>query len=107
MSWLSNDERQAITLKIGYADEDANETYLGLTNADFEVDPDTRYPASALDNFVSKHHQFHLNYGVQFDPSFQLNVKPIATYFKGHGLSSTASRQEHHRKECLPCLTFI
>ena len=43
MSWLSNDERQAITVKIGYADEDANETYLGLTNADFEVDPDTRY----------------------------------------------------------------
>ena len=82
MSWLSNDERQAITVKIGYADEDANETYLGLTNADFEVDPDTRYPASALDNFVSKHHQFHLNYGVQFDPAFQLNIKAYRNLFQ-------------------------
>ena len=82
MSWLSNDERQAITVKIGYADEDANETYLGLTNADFEVDPDKRYPASALDSFVSKHHQFHLNYGVQFDPSFQLNIKAYRNLFQ-------------------------
>ena len=82
ISWLSDDERQSLTVKIGYADEDANETYLGLTDADFAVNPDTRYPASALDNFISKHHQFHLNYGLQVNPSFQLNVKAYRNLFQ-------------------------
>lgn len=36
-------------IKLGYSDEVSNETYLGLSDADFADNPDLRYPASALD----------------------------------------------------------
>lgn len=36
-------------VKLSYADEVSNETYLGQSDADFRTDPYRRYPASALD----------------------------------------------------------
>jgi Fe(3+) dicitrate transport protein len=66
---------QSVVLKIGYADEDSNETYLGLTDYDFDRDPTRRYPASQLDHFVSDHSQIHLNHSIDFDNSLQLSSK--------------------------------
>lgn len=37
------------TLKLTYSGETSNETYLGLSDADFRADPYQRYPGSALD----------------------------------------------------------
>ncbi|QDE84669.1 TonB-dependent receptor family protein [Myxococcus xanthus] len=42
--------RQTLQVKLGYSDEDANETYLGLSDADFAAAPLRRYIASALDH---------------------------------------------------------
>ncbi len=36
-------------LKLGYSNEASNETYLGLTDADFDENPNRRYPGSNLD----------------------------------------------------------
>ena len=38
-----------LQLKLTYSEELSNETYLGLTDADFEEDPYQRYPVSELD----------------------------------------------------------
>ena len=36
-------------IKLGYSAEASNETYLGITDEDFDADPNQRYAASALD----------------------------------------------------------
>ena len=63
--WISDDHRdQRLTLKIAFANEDADETYLGLTDDDFRADPTRRYRASQLAHFTSDHYNVHLNYGL-------------------------------------------
>ncbi|WP_163864467.1 TonB-dependent receptor family protein [Myxococcus eversor] len=46
--------RQSLQLKLGYSDEGSNETYLGLSDADFAENPLRRYKASQFD-----HMQWH------------------------------------------------
>ncbi|NRD43039.1 TonB-dependent receptor family protein [Corallococcus exiguus] len=44
------DLRQTLQLKLGYSDEGSNETYLGLSDADFAANPLRRYKASQFDH---------------------------------------------------------
>jgi len=53
---------QSLRVKLGYTDQLSNETYLGLTEADFAVTPYNRYAASANDNFQSEHEQYQATY---------------------------------------------
>jgi Fe(3+) dicitrate transport protein len=66
--------RNEFLLKLAYADEVSNETYLGLTDADLRETPDRRYPASQLDQMKN-----HRASGVLFheysDPSARLKLK--------------------------------
>lgn len=43
------DHYHRVDLRLGFGRERSNETYLGLTDADFAVDPTRRYAASELD----------------------------------------------------------
>jgi len=54
--------RHQLTLKMKYSDESSDETYLGLTDADFEATPYVRYSASQLDNMATEHRQLQANY---------------------------------------------
>ena len=67
--------KQSLILKLGYADEDSSETYLGLTDLDLDIDPTQRYPASQLDHFVSEHSQIHLSHTIEFADDLQVNSK--------------------------------
>ena len=68
-SWQSIGKiNQLFQLKLGYADEDSDETYLGLTQADFDADPYRRYSASQLDNMQWEHQQ------IQFTHLAELNA---------------------------------
>lgn len=53
---------QGVELKLGRTDQDSDETYLGLTDADFAVDPFRRYSASQLDHFAAEHEQMQATY---------------------------------------------
>lgn len=63
---------QKIDIKLGYADENANETYLGLSDADFKRNPLRRYLGSAKDKFQSEHRQVHLLHRLEFSDNTSL-----------------------------------
>ena len=69
---LNGEYRQRLTLKLGYANEQSNETYVGLTKGDFDADPYRRYAASALDNMQWEHTQLQLTH--TFEPSITSSV---------------------------------
>jgi len=58
----SADVYQSFRIKMGYTDQESDETYLGLTDEDFVLDPNRRYAASANDLFLSEHEQYELSY---------------------------------------------
>ncbi len=69
-SWQSMGEvSQLFMLKLGYADENSDETYLGLARDDFERDPYRRYSASQLDNMTWDHQQYQFTHVIEFGNS--------------------------------------
>ena len=62
----SKDVFQSFELKFGATEEDSNETYLGLTQADFDANSTRRYAASQVDNMSAKHRQYHARHFIDF-----------------------------------------
>lgn len=65
LSWESPDDAlkyQKLEGKIGYTDLKANETYLGLTESDFDADPYRRYAASRFDNIDTEQARSYLRH---------------------------------------------
>ena len=69
------DMPQQFTLKLGFAEEVSDETYLGLTDSDFDDDPYRRYAASQLDKFESDHSQVHLDHVISVSEGIRVNTK--------------------------------
>lgn len=72
---------QSLVVKLGYADEDSDETYIGLSDDDFNVNPVARYAASANDKFTSNHTQIHAIYAVELTQNFTLNTRAYVNRF--------------------------
>lgn len=72
---------QQLDVKVGYADEDSDETYLGLTETDFAQQSDRRYIASELDSFKSEHRQIHLLHSIEFSENFRVFTSAYANRF--------------------------
>ena len=57
---------QLFELKLAYGDETSNETYLGLSDADFAANPYRRYAATGLGLMDWQHSQIQLTHHIQF-----------------------------------------
>lgn len=73
--------KQSLEFKFQYADEDGNETYLGLTDADFKTSPFQRYAASNEDKITTDHTQYMLTYQVDFKENMRLTTTAYQNNF--------------------------
>lgn len=100
---------QELTMKVGYYDEVSHETYLGLTDADFERAPLTRYPASRADVMDAEHWQFLARHFVRPGPSVDVTTTLYWNDFhrnwyklqsvRGTGISSVLGSPEDFVRE--------
>jgi Fe(3+) dicitrate transport protein len=84
IQWRSENSaaiEQTLQLKLGYADEDSNETYLGLTDHDFADKSVRRYVASELDQFESKHYQLQLFHQAKLNEHWQVDTQAYHNKF--------------------------
>lgn len=83
LSWTPRSEReQRFELKLGYTKIDADETYLGLSEADFENDPFRRYAASRFDNFEASHFRSYLRHFLDAGWGVDLTTTVYGNYFE-------------------------
>lgn len=65
---------QSLELKLGYTDEDSDETYLGLTDEDFAATPFRRYAGSQVDNLKSDHQQYQLRHFIELSEKLDVTT---------------------------------
>ena len=58
---------QSFEFKIGATEEDSDETYLGLSQADFDANPNRRYAGSQRDNMDASHQNYMLRHFIDFN----------------------------------------
>lgn len=71
----SGDVYHQVDLRLGYADEVSDETYTGLTDADFDDDPYRRYAGTQLDRMDWRHLQGRLTYRMIWPGSVDLTLQ--------------------------------
>ena len=74
--------KQALELKLQYSDESSDETYLGLSQEDFEADPFRRYASSAEDLMETEHSQIALTHVLDFSKYFRITTTAYRNNFK-------------------------
>lgn len=66
--------KQGLEVKFQFSDEVSNETYLGLTDADFDTSPYDRYAASQEDRMVASHVQFTATHRLDLSTNFRITT---------------------------------
>jgi Fe(3+) dicitrate transport protein len=73
--------KQSLKFKFQYADEVGNETYLGLSQADFNTNPFSRYSASNNDKMTTDHSQYMLTHKLDFSKNFRVTTTAYQNNF--------------------------
>lgn len=68
------DRYQELEVKLGYYDEISNETYLGLTDADFAANRNRRYASSQLDQMDVRAWQAAATHFIELSPDMDLTT---------------------------------
>ncbi len=104
LSYAPQDSAHALMLKLQDATQDSNQSYLGLTDNDFERDAYRRYGLSALDNIHTEHEQQILQYRFAASDSLDFsatlyNNEHARNWFKTEGIDfdGSANAQEFSR----------
>ena len=79
--WDLGTSRATTRLKLGWSDEVSNETYLGLSDADFARTPYRRYAASQRDRMAWDRRQFQVDQEVAFANGLDLAVSAYRHLF--------------------------
>ena len=72
---------QAIEIKLGKTNQTSEETYLGVTDQDFDRDPRRRYAASQNDVFYGDHEQYQARYFTGLGPQLDITVTAYRNKF--------------------------
>ncbi len=67
---------QSLQFKLQYSEEISNETYLGLTQEDYDANPYRRYIASAADRMDTEHWQFQVDHLIK--PAQNVTIRTTA-----------------------------
>ena len=73
---------QSLTFKLGQTTEVSEETYLGLTEGDFEANPLRRYAGSQKDLMTTSHDQYSVRHVAQFSKKVDLTTTAYRSDFK-------------------------
>ena len=73
--------QQSLEAKFQYADEDSDETYLGLTQEDFDRSPFDRYAGSQIDNITTENVHFLLTHTLDFSKDMRLTTQAYHNRF--------------------------
>lgn len=65
---------QQVEVKLGATKQDSDETYLGLTDDDFSINPNRRYSASQVDHFGSNHQQYQARHFITLPGAVDLTT---------------------------------
>lgn len=90
------DVYQQLDIKLQYADETSEQSYLGLTDADFDADPYRRYAVSQLDNIETEHEQIIVRYMARFENDLKFTATAYNNtherdWFKTEGIDPDGS----------------
>ena len=75
-------ESQSILFKAQRSQETSNETYLGLTDADFDRNEDRRYGLSSIDEMNNKHEGYNLSHKLNINDTMALTTTAYYNKFE-------------------------
>ena len=73
--------KQSLEFKFQYSDEVGNETYLGLSETDFNTNPFARYASSNEDKMTTDHTQYSITHKVDFTKNIRLTTTAYRNNF--------------------------
>lgn len=95
------EKNQSLLLRLGYADEDSKETYLGLSVEDFFAKSNRRYVSSSKDEMQWDHGK------IQLEHSWEKNSSALKTTLYRHQFERTWYRLDRFRTATAPTLQRI
>uniref|UniRef100_A0AB33IMU1 TonB-dependent receptor n=1 Tax=Prevotella sp. GTC17253 TaxID=3236793 RepID=A0AB33IMU1_9BACT len=71
----------SLELKFGFANENSDESYVGLSEEDFKASPFLRYAGSKMDNLTTHHTQWVATYNMDWKKRLKLTANAYYNYF--------------------------